>query len=125
MQMKSLFEKHNGRYVRCGEYLIPEMGLTQEEQKPLGKYGMMRRRYLEENRQGLYTRMILNGTLMEHLQEIDETCHRRMNQMIQAMAKAEGITEVLKAQNQLLWVQRMNLLHDCAEETVMNELVYA
>ena len=123
--MKSLFEEHNGRYVRCGEYLIPEMGLTQEEQKPLGKYGMMRRRYLEENRQGLYTRMILNGTLMEHLQEIDETCHRRMNQMIQAMAKAEGITEVLKAQNQLLWVQRMNLLHDCAEETVMNELVYA
>ena len=123
--MKSLFEEHNGRYVRCGEYLIPEMGLTQEEQKPLGKYGMMRRRYLEENRQGLYTRMILNGTLMEHLQEIDETCHRRMNQMIQAMVKAEGITEVLKAQNQLLWVQRMNLLHDCAEETVMNELVYA
>ncbi len=122
--MKSLFEEHNGRYVRCGEYLIPEMGLTQEEQKPLGKYGMMRRRYLEENRQGLYTRMILNGTLMEHLQEIDETCHRRMNQMIQAMVKAEGITEVLKAQNQLLWVQRMNLLHDCAEETVMNELVY-
>ena len=123
--MKSLFEEHNGRYIQCGEYLIPEMGLTQEEQKPLGKYGMMRRRYLEENRQGLYTRMILNGTLMEHLQEIDETCHRRMNQMIQAMAKAEGITEVLKAQNQLLWVQRMNLLHDCAEETVMNELVYA
>ena len=123
--MKSLFEEHNGRYVRCGEYLIPEMGLTQEEQKPLGKYGMMRRRYLEENRQGLSTRMILDGTLMEHLQEIDETCHRRMNQMIQAMAKAEGITEVLKAQNQLLWVQRMNLLHDCAEETVMNELVYA
>ena len=123
--MKSLFEEHNGRYVRCGEYLIPEMGLTQEEQKPLGKYGMMRRRYLEENRQGLYTRMILNGTLMEHLQEIDETCHRRLNRMIQAMAKAEGITEVLKAQNQLLWVQRMNLLHDCAEETVMNELVYA
>ena len=123
--MKSLFEEHNGRYVRCGEYLIPEIGLTQEEQKPLGKYGMMRRRYLEENRQGLYTRMILNGTLMEHLQEIDETCHRRMNQMIQAMVKAEGITEVLKAQNQLLWVQRMNLLHDCAEETVMNELVYA
>ena len=123
--MKSLFEEHNGRYVRCGEYLIPEMGLTQEEQKPLGKYGMMRRRYFEENRQGLYTRMILSGTLMEHLQEIDETCHRRMNQMIQAMVKAEGITEVLKAQNQLLWVQRMNLLHDCAEETVMNELVYA
>ena len=122
--MKSLFEEHNGRYIQCGEYLIPEMGLTQEEQKPLGKYGMMRRRYLEENRQGLYTRMILNGTLMEHLQEIDETCHRRMNQMIQAMVKAEGITEVLKAQNQLLWVQRMNLLHDCAEETVMNELVY-
>ena len=122
--MKSLFEEHNGRYVRCGEYLIPEMGLTQEEQKPLGKYGMMRRRYLEENRQGLYTRMILSGTLMEHLQEIDETCHRRMNQMIQAMAKAEGISEALKAKDQLSWVRKMNSLHNCAEEIVIKELVY-
>ena len=122
--MKSLYEEHNGRYIQCGEYLIPEMGLTQEEQKPLGKYGMMRRRYLEENRQGLYTRMILNGTLMEHLQEIDETCHRRMNQMIQAMAKAEGITEVLKAKDQLSWVRKMNSLHNCAEEIVIKELVY-
>ena len=87
--MKSLFEEHNGRYVRCGEYLIPEMGLTQEEQKPLGKYGMMRRRYLEENRQGLYTRMNINGTPKDQQQEIDETCHRRNNQMNQAMAKAE------------------------------------
>ena len=64
--MKSIFEEHGGRYIQCGDYLIPELGLTEQEQKPLGKYGMMRRKYLEENRSGLYTRMILSGTLYEH-----------------------------------------------------------
>ena len=90
--MKSIFEEHGGRYIQCGDYLIPELGLTEQEQKPLGKYGMMRRKYLEENRSGLYTRMILSGTLYEHLTEIDETCHQRLDQMITQMAKEEGIT---------------------------------
>ena len=122
--MKSIFEEHGGRYIQCGDYLIPELGLTEQEQKPLGKYGMMRRKYLEENRSGLYTRMILSGTMYEHLTEIDETCHRRLDQMIPQMAKAEGITEHLKATDQMAWVQKMNSIHACAEEIVLNELVY-
>ena len=65
--MKSIFEQNGGTYTRCGDYLLPDMGLTELERMPLGKYGMMRRRYLEENRQGLYTRQILSGKLMEHL----------------------------------------------------------
>lgn len=122
--MKSLFEEHGGKYIQCGDYLIPDLELTEQEQKPLGKYGMMRRKYLEENRTGLYTRMILNGTLMAHLQEIDETCHKRLEQMIPQMAKAEGVIEALKAKDHMAWVQKMNSLHACAEEILLNELIY-
>ena len=123
--MKSLFEQNGGKYTQSGDYFLPEMGLTELEKKPLGKYGMMRRKYLEESRQGLYTRMILSGKLMEHLQEIDVTCRRRMDQMIQEMAVAEGITEELKAKEQMTWVRKMNSLHASAEEIVLKELVYA
>ena len=123
--MKSIFEENGSTYTRCGDYLLPDMGLTELEKKPLGKYGMMRRRYLEENRQGLYTRLILSGKLMEHLQEIDATCSRRMDQMIREMAVAEGVNEKLKANDQITWVRKMNSLHASAEEIVLKELIYA
>ena len=123
--MESHFEQIGGKYTQCGDYFLPEMGLTELEKKPLGKYGMMRRRYLEESRQGLYTRLILSGKLMEHLQEIDVTCRRRMDQMIREMAVAEGITEELKAKGQMTWVRKMNSLHASAEEIVLKEFVYA
>ena len=123
--MKSLFEQNGGKYTQSGDYFLPEMGLTELEKKPLGKYGMMRRKYLEESRQGLYTRMILSGKLMEHLQEIDTTCSRRMEQMIREIAVAEGVTEELKAKEQMTWVRKMNSLHASAEEIVLKELVYA
>ena len=122
--MKSIFEEHGGKYIQCGDYLIPDLGLTEPEQKPLGKYGRMRREYLEKNRSGLYTRMILDGTLMEHLHEIDETCQKRLDQMIPQMVKAEGVTENLKATDQMAWVGRMNSIHASAEEVILQELVY-
>ena len=122
--MKSIFEEHGGKYIQCGDYLIPDLGLTEQEQKPLGKYGRMRREYLEKNRSGLYTRMILDGTLMEHLHEIDDTCQKRLDQMIPQMANAEGVTESLKAKNQMLWVGKMNELRTSAEEILLNELIY-
>jgi len=122
--MKSIFEEHGGKYIQCGDYLIPDLGLTEQEQKPLGKYGRMRREYLEKNRSGLYTRMILDGTLMEHLHEIDETCQKRLDQMIPQMAKVEGVTEGLKAKNQMLWVGKMNELRASVEEILLNELIY-
>ena len=122
--MESLYDQNFSQYTQCGDYLIPEMGLTEQEQKPVGKYGMMRRKYLEEHRQGLYTRLILSGKLMEHLQEIDATCRRRIDQIIRDMAFTEGITERLKAKDQMAWVRKMNALHACAEEIVLTELVY-
>ncbi len=123
--MKSIIEEIGVKYTKSGDYLLPDMGLTEQEKKPLGKYGLMRRKYLEENRQGLYTRMILSGKLMEHLQEIDAACRRRMEQMIREMTVAEGVTEELKAKEQMTWVRKMNALHASAEEIALKELVYA
>jgi hypothetical protein len=112
-------------YKQNGDYLIPEMGLTEQEQKPLGKYGMMRRKYLEENRSGLYTRMILNGTLMEHLQEIESTAQTRLETIMESLKKQNGVTEDLKATNQMAWVARMNSLKNQAEEMIFSELIFA
>ena len=112
-------------YHRNGDYLLPDLGLTEAEQRPVGKYGWMRLRYLEEHRPGLYTRLLLSGTLMEHLQEIDSTCQERLEQLTRQMQAQEGITEEMKAVNQMEWVQRMNAIHHQVEEILLAELIFA
>ena len=111
-------------YHQNGDYLLPDLGLTEAEQRPLGKYGRMRLRYLEEHRPGLYTRLLLSGTLMEHLQEIDSTCQERLEQLTCQMQAQEGITEEMKAVNQMEWVQRMNAIHHQVEELLLAELIF-
>ena len=112
-------------YKRNGDYLLPDLGLTEAEQKPLGKYGIMRQQYLEQNRPGLYTRLILSGRLMEHLQEIDRTAHSRLESLMSLLTKQNGVTEELKAKDQMAWVGLMNRLKHQAEEMILTELVYA
>ena len=112
-------------YKRNGDYLLPDMGLTEAERKPLGKYGIMRQQYLEKNRPGLYTRLILSGRLMEHLQEIDETAHSRLESLMSLLTKQNGVTEELKAKDQMAWVGLMNSLKHQAEEMILSELIYA
>lgn len=112
-------------YKRNGDYLLPEMGLTEAERRPLGKYGIMRKQYLEQNRPGLYTRLILSGKLMEHLQEIDTTAHGRLESLMSLLTKQQGVTEELKAQDQMAWVGAMNSLKNQAEEMILTELIYA
>ena len=112
-------------YHRNGDYLLPDLCLTEAEQPPLGKYGRMRLRYLEEHRPGLYTRLLLSGTLMEHLQEIDSTCQERLEQLTRQMQAQEGVTEELKAENQMEWVQRMNAIHHQVEEILLAKLVFS
>ena len=112
-------------YSHHGDYPQPDLGLTEAEQRPLGKYGRMRLRYLEEHRPGLYTRLLLSGKLMEHLHEIDSTCHERLEQLTCQMQTQEGVTEALKASNQMEWVQRMNAIHHQVEEILLAELVFA
>ena len=113
------------KYQRCGDYLLPDLGLTAAEKLPLGKYGLLRQRYLEENRPGLYTRMMLSGQLMEHLQEIDRTAQSRLESLMSQLPKQAGVTEELKARDQMFWVQRMNALQAQAEEMILSELIYA
>ena len=112
-------------YKRNGDYLLPDMGLTEAERRPLGKYGIMRPQYLEQNRPGLYTRLILSGKLMEHLQEIDTTAHGRLESLMSLLTKQQGVTEELKAQDQMAWVGAMNSLKNQAEEMILTELIYA
>ena len=89
----------------------------------IGKFGRMRRSYLKEHRKILYTNYVMEGTLFKHLSEIDQACNERMETIVSAMAKQEGVTEALKATDQIEWVRRMNNIHNRAEEIVLHELV--
>ena len=110
-------------YRTSGDYLIPDLTLTEQEQKPLGKYGRMRKKYLQEHRPVQWNQMILSETLYPHLREIDETANRRLEQMLPALAKATGATEELKASDPMTWVGLMNSCKAQAEETILSELV--
>ena len=92
---------------------------------PLGKYGLLRRRYLKEHRKVLFTNLLTSGRLNEHLAEIDRTARQRVEQTVTAMAQAEGVTEELKAADPMKWVGLMNNLRNAAEETVLAELIYS
>lgn len=122
--MKSLYERMGGAYRQEGDYFAPNFALPDTGAYSLGKYGRMRRRYLKEHRPAIYNTMTLNGTLSQHLAEIDETCHERMERICTAMAAQEGVTEDLKAADQMEWVRCINGIHNRAEEIVMAELVY-
>ena len=113
------------KYIRCGDYLLPDLGLTEEEQKPIGKYGQMRLDYLKKYRESLFNQLLLSGKLMAHLHEIDDTCHARLDLLIPQMKEAEGVTEALKMTDQLEWVCRMNSIHHRIEEILLDELIYS
>ena len=112
-------------YTRNGDYLIPDLTLTEQPRKPLGKYGRMRKKYLQEHRPILWNQMILSETLYPHLWEIDETANRRLEQMMKEMAAQNGVTESLKAADPMKWVGLMNSLKAQAEEILLNELIYS
>ena len=123
--MKSLFEQLGGTYRQEGDYLIPNLSLPDEPEYQIGKYGHLRRSYLKAHRPVLYANFLTSGTLHRHLAEIDQACDERMEIVISTMAKQEGVTEVLKATDQMEWVRRMNIIRSRAEEIVLSELVYA
>ena len=112
-------------YTRQGDFLIPNLTLDETEARPLGKYGRMRRKYLEENNPILFSVMTVEGTLFSHLLEIGDTAMTRLEQMIPALAKEAGATEELKASDPMTWVGLMNNCKSQAEETVLTELIYS
>ena len=121
--MKALVEKNGLTYRREGDYFIPNIELP--ENKPIGKYGLLRETFLKKQRNYLYNTMLMNGTLNEHLYEIDQTAKQQVADLVNKMAKAQGVDEALKASNQLSWVGKMENIRHSAEETVLNDYVYA
>ena len=120
--MKSIFEEMGGTYSDLNGYLIPNLAIP--ESPPPGKWGRMRRRYLKEHHPALYSSMLLTGRLDQHLAEIDRSCEEQLELITRQMAKQEGVTEALKAADQMEWVRRMNNIRSRAEEVVLHELVY-
>ena len=123
--MKDKFIKNGIEYVRQGDYYIPNLTVPDETEYQIGKYGSLRRTFLKEHHNWLYSTMLMQGTLLKHLAEIDETCHSTLKDMMSKMAKQEGVTEQLKAIDQMAWVQKMNSIKHQAEEVILSEYVYA
>ncbi len=112
-------------YHQEGAYLIPDLKLSDTTEYHIGKYGRMRKRFLEENHRGIYSHMLLSETLLKHLAEIDEESNEMMDRLVKQMAKKEGVTEQLKSDDWLCWLQKMNSIQSRAEEVVLHDLIYS
>ena len=122
--MKSIFEELGGTYRQVGDYLVPDIELPARNYE-IGKYGRMCHLYLKEYCPVQYSTMVLDGTLYDHLEEVDRVCEERMTAMVDAMKEQQGITEELKARDQLAWVGAMNNIRNAAEEIICAEVIYA
>ncbi len=111
-------------YEKCGDYLIPNLIPNPEPEGELRKFGLMRKSYLENHRRGIYSGLLLSGRLKEHLLMIQEQAEEMFDLLVGQMAEREGVTERLKAQDQMLWVGKMNNIWARAEEIVLYEIVY-
>ena len=115
--------ENNLTYTRNGDYLIPNLALSEQPSKPLGKYGRMRKAYLKEHRPLIYNQMLMSEKLYPHLLEIDEAANSRLEQMMPQLAKEAGATEKLKAADPMEWVGLMNTCKAQAEEILLAELI--
>ena len=122
--MESLIKRMGITYHWRGDFLIPDLVLSDTIDYHIGKYGRMRHRYLKEHCRTLFTIMLTNETLAKHIADVDAACRDRLDTLIPAMAEQEGVTEELKATDQMEWVRRMNSIKNRAEEIVLQELVY-
>lgn len=124
--MKKHIVGENGISYTLGEdgLYYPDLVLLEGKDYPIGKYGRMRRRYLQEYREVEYLRLLLNGGLNEHLHRVDVECEQRMETLIKQMMKRRGVTEQLKVKNQMEWVGMINNIRYSAEEVVLKEIVY-
>ena len=124
--MASLFEEMGGTYTLGADGLYyPNLELPEEEMPQYGKYSRMRHTYLREHKKAYYTTLLFDGKLVAHLNEIDDAANTQMELLTKQLAKAQGITEALKAQDQLAWVGAMNNIRNAAEEIVLHEVIYS
>ena len=123
-------EKHimgeNGISYTLGEdgLYYPDLYLPEETEYPIGKYGMLRKIYLQEHRKGLYLELVLAGKLNEHLYQIDKECNQMMDRLVEQMKEKQGVTEELKMHEQMEWVRRKDNIQAIAEEIALKEIIY-
>ena len=122
--MKTLFEELGGTYTQQGDYYLPDIKLPEQPEYEIGVWGQRRRRFLKEHHRVLYYNMMTKCTLYPHLAEVDQQAQDMFFRLVDEMAKREGITEQLKAADQMEWVRRMNNIQNRATEIVDTELIY-
>ena len=121
---KTIFEEIGGTYIRHGDYLIPCLTLPEEEQRFIGVWGQRHKRYLKEHKRAVYITLLTSGRLNSYLADIEEQAQEHFERIVEQMKQAQGITEQLKAENQMEWVRRMNNIQTCAREIVEKEIAY-
>ena len=123
---KYIYDENNGLWYELqGDYYIPCLTIPEEEQQPIGVWGQRHLRYTRENRQGLYNSLLLSGKLNSYLADMNEQAEELFLRLVEELAEKEDITETLKAEDQMLWVQRMNSVQETAMEIVNNNLIYS
>ena len=122
---KRIYNEKNGiRYTLQGNYYLPDLKLPDEENKPIGLWGQRHARHLKQNNKVLYMNLLTSGKLSSYLADIDKQAEDMFFRLVKQMAKREGVTEQLKADNQMKWVARMNNIRSRATEIVNNEIIY-
>ena len=122
--MKSTFEKMGGTYILGADGIYYPNLVSTDEEPHYGKYGMMRKTYLKEHRPAIYSRYMLEDRLVEHLNLVDDEAQERIDVLMRQMMEKQGITEEMKAHDQMEWVRAVNNIRNAAEEIVHNEIIY-
>ena len=121
---KTIFEQMGGTYSQVGDYLLPDLKLSEEKQANIGVWGMRHKRFLRENHRVLYANLITSGKLVAYLDDIEQQATAIFLRLVKELAEKENVTEELKATDQMLWVQKMNNIRNRATEIVNAELIY-
>lgn len=122
---KSLFEQMGGTYTQVEDYLLPNLTLPEQENKPVGIWGQRHLRYIKQHKRVFYANLLTSCKLNSYLADVDEEAENLFNRLVKDLAEKENVTEKLKAENQMLWVQHMNSIRNRATEVVNADLIYA
>ena len=124
---KYIYDESNGPWYELqGDYYIPCLTLpTEKEHKPIGLWGQRHKRYLQEHKKAFYTTLLTSGKLNSYLADIDEQAEEMFSRLVKQLAEKENVTEKLKAENQMMWVQKMNIIRSRVIEVVNTELIFA
>ena len=121
---KTIFEEMGGTFVKVGDYYLPELALPPEEEKPIGIWGQRHLQYLKEYKQFVYMNLLTSGRLNDYLASVDEQAKDMFSRLVTEYADRQEVTEQLKAENQLLWIGKINAIQACVREVVNSEMIY-